>query len=146
MDKNNHVIIGNLGDDPTHFSDPGKTEMATFSVATTLHFQGTNGQSGEETEWHRVVAFAWRASVANDFRKGERVYVEGYVRTRSYEKDGETRYVKEIVAQTLHRVHLQEKLDEHDESRTNSQKIPAPKRFPQADSHATSQEVRGALY
>src|SRR5882724_1278383 len=105
MDKNQITLIGNLGDDPKHFDDhPDKTEFATFSVATTLQFRATNGETMEDTEWHRVVAFGWRADVARHFHKGERVFVEGYVRTRKYEtKDGDAQ-AKEIVAQLLYPV------------------------------------------
>ena len=102
MDKNQVIIIGNLGDDPKHFDNPDKTEFAAFFVATNLQFKSANGDMMEETEWHRVVAFGWRASVASHFHKGERVYVEGYVRTRKYEKDEGEGYVKEIVAQLLY--------------------------------------------
>ena len=104
MDLNRHLIIGNLGDDPMHFNDPGKTEMTTFSVATTLRFQGANNQSAEETEWHRVVAFGKLADNCERLlSKGRQIYVEGRLRTRQYEaKDGSgTRYRTEIVALQL---------------------------------------------
>jgi len=106
MDVNRHLLIGNLGDDPMHFNDPDMTEMTVFSIATTLKFQNANGQQVEGTEWHRIVAFGWRASVAQQFRKGQRVFVEGYVRSRQYEKEGQLHNQKEVVAQFLHQVEV----------------------------------------
>ncbi len=102
MDINRHTIEGYLGDDPKHFADPNKTEMAAFSIATTLRFKNGSGTDVDETEWHRIVAFGWRASIAKDFRKGDRVFIEGYSRTRPYQKNGQDIYIREVVAQHLH--------------------------------------------
>ncbi len=59
------------------------------------------GRCGEQTEWHRVVLFGKLAEVAGEYlRKGAQVYIEGQLRTRSWEDNGITRYVTEILVKT----------------------------------------------
>lgn len=90
---NKVIIVGNLGSDPD-LRDAKGTPVCTFSVAT-------SEKRGErdETEWHRVTCFSKTAENCGRFlKKGRSVYVEGRIRTRQYEKDGEKRYVTEIVA------------------------------------------------
>jgi len=102
MDKNQVIIIGNLGNDPQHFDDPEKPELAILSVATSLQFKSPNGDTREETEWHRVVARGGRAAIARSLRKGDRVYVEGFLHTHKYETEDGEGWVKEIVAQLIY--------------------------------------------
>jgi len=92
-------IIGNLGTDPELRHTGGGTAVANISVATTEKW--TDKQSGEkkeETEWHRVVFFGRQAEVIAEFmKKGRPIYVEGRLKTESYEKDGVTRYTTKII-------------------------------------------------
>lgn len=61
----------------------------------------TDGEMKEQTEWHRVVLFGKLAEVAGEYlRKGAQVYIEGQLRTRSWEDNGITRYVTEILVKT----------------------------------------------
>ena len=100
---NKVILIGNLGADPEmrYFQDG--TAVCNFNMATSETW--TDRQSGEKrekTEWHRVVAFRRLAEICGQYlRKGSKVYVEGKLQTRSYEKDGQTRYMTEIVAGEL---------------------------------------------
>lgn len=100
---NKVILVGNLGADPDmrYFQDG--TAVCNFSLATSETW--TDRQSGEKrekTEWHRVVAFRKLAEICGQYlRKGSKVYVEGKLQTRSYEKDGQTRYMTEIVAGEL---------------------------------------------
>ncbi|TWI76859.1 single-strand binding protein [Desulfobotulus alkaliphilus] len=100
---NKVILIGNLGADPAirYFQDG--TAVCNFNMATTENW--TDRQSGEKrdkTEWHRIVAFRRLAEICGQYlRKGSKVYVEGKLQTRSYEKDGQTRYITEIVASEM---------------------------------------------
>lgn len=77
--------------------------MAKFSLATTETFKDKNGQNHSQTEWHRIVLWRSLADLVHNYlQKGSTVYVEGKIRTRSYEtKEGDKRYVTEIIADQL---------------------------------------------
>lgn len=103
---NRAQIIGNLGDDPkvrTISNDGAKA--ASFNVATTERgYTLPNGtQVPERTEWHNVVCFGKLADVVDKYlKKGAKVYIEGKMRTRSYDdKNGIKRYVTEINAENM---------------------------------------------
>lgn len=103
---NRAQIIGNLGDDPkvrTINNDGAK--VASFNVATTERgYTLPNGtQVPERTEWHNVVCFGKLADVVDKYlKKGAKVYIEGKMRTRSYDdKNGIKRYVTEINTENM---------------------------------------------
>jgi single-strand DNA-binding protein len=100
---NKVTLIGNLGKEPECQVLEGNIAVAKFSVATTEIFKDKNGQPHSQTEWHTVVAWRGLAELAGKYlTKGSLVYVEGKLRTRSYEdKEGIKRYVTEIVAEQL---------------------------------------------
>ncbi len=99
---NKVILIGNLGRDPEIRYTTNGTAVANLSLATTRRYKGRDGQQQEETEWHRVVMFSRLAEIAGEYlRKGSQVYIEGRLQTRSYEKDGVTRYTTEIVANEM---------------------------------------------
>ncbi len=104
MSVNKVILIGNLGRDPELRYTQGGGPVASLSVATTRKWR--NKQSNElveETEWHRVSVFGQQAEHCNNYlSKGRMVYVEGRLRTRSYDdKDGIKRYSTEVVAETV---------------------------------------------
>jgi len=96
-------IIGNLGKDPdiTYLQDG--TAVAKFSVATSEEWKDKNsGEKKEKTEWHRIVIFGKLAEICGEYlNKGDQVYVEGRLQTRSWEQDGITRYSTEIKADQM---------------------------------------------
>lgn len=97
---NKVIIVGNLGQDPEVRYMPGGGAVANFSLATSESWRDKQtGEMRENTEWHRVVLFGKLAEMAGEYlRKGAQVYVEGQLRTRSWQDDsGLTRYVTEIV-------------------------------------------------
>ena len=102
MDLNKVMLLGNVGKDPEyHHMKVGDNEMCKFSVATTRRWKDKNtGETKEDTSWHNIVVFN-PYLVANVCRpmiqKGTRVYVEGEIKTRSYEKDGERKWITEII-------------------------------------------------
>jgi single-strand DNA-binding protein len=100
---NKVILIGNLGRDPELRYTQGSTAVCQLSVATTRSYTGKSGDRVEETEWHRVVVWGKQAEFCNQYlTKGRQVYVEGRLRTRSYEdKDGVKKYSTEINADTV---------------------------------------------
>lgn len=101
---NKVIILGNLGRDPELRHTQGGTAVAKLSVATTRKWvnKSTN-EAQEETEWHRVTAWGKTAELCQRFLvKGRQVYVEGRLRTSSYDaEDGTKRYSTEIVADSV---------------------------------------------
>lgn len=100
---NKVILIGNLGADPVIKEFPNGS-IAEFSIATTETWKDRDsGERKSLTDWHNVVVR--RTALANVVKqyvkKGMSVYIEGKIRTRSYEKEGEKRYVTEILVDEL---------------------------------------------
>jgi single-strand DNA-binding protein len=100
---NKVTLIGNLGNDPNIQTLEGNIKVAKFSLATTEQFKDSNGQNQSNTDWHNIVLWRGLADLAEKYlHKGSLVYVEGKLKTRSYDdKDGQRKYVTEIVAEQL---------------------------------------------
>lgn len=92
-------LIGNLGQDPETRYTQGGDAVTTISLATGESWKDKQtGQMQERTEWHRVVFFGKIAEVAGEYlRQGSQCRVVGQLRTREYEKDGQKRYITEVV-------------------------------------------------
>ncbi len=100
---NKVVLIGRLGKDPEVRYIPNGGAVANLQVATSESWRDKQtGEMKEQTEWHRVVLFGKLAEVAGEYlRKGAQVYIEGQLRTRSWDdNNGVTRYVTEILVKT----------------------------------------------
>jgi single-strand DNA-binding protein len=97
---NKVIIVGRLGQDPEIRYMPDGTAITNFSVATSETWKDKQtGEKKERTEWHRIVAWRQLGEICGKYlSKGRQVYVEGKLQTRSWEKDGVTRYSTEIVA------------------------------------------------
>ena len=100
---NKVILVGNLGKDPEVRHLEGGTAVASFSLATTESYKDKSGQRIDQTEWHNIVVWRGMAEVAEKYlKKGMTVYVEGKLRTRSWDdKDGHKRYITEIVGDTF---------------------------------------------
>jgi len=99
---NKVTLIGNLGADPEVRRMPSGDPIVNLNVATSETWRDKNsGERKEKTEWHRVVIFNDQiAKVAEQYlKKGMKVYIEGALQTRKWEKDGVERYSTEIVLQ-----------------------------------------------
>ena len=95
------MLLGNLGRDPELRYTPTGKPVATLSVATSRRWKD-NGEVKEATDWHRVIVWGKQAEVAAEYlKKGSPVMIEGRLSTRSYEKDGNKRYITEVVARRL---------------------------------------------
>lgn len=94
-------ILGRLGQDPeVRHTEGGKT-LATFSIATSEVYK-VNNEKKEDTEWHNIVLWRGLADIAEKYlHKGDMVYIEGKLKTRSWEKDGITRYATDVVGYKL---------------------------------------------
>ena len=106
MSLNKAMLIGNVGKDPeVRYLDGsnGQAKVATFTLATTERYRDRNGETRENTEWHNIVAWRNTADVVEKYvRKGTQVYIEGRIRTRSWDdQTGNKRYTTEIMADTL---------------------------------------------
>ena len=96
--KNLVILIGNLGKTP-ELRNTGKTAVANFSVATSETYKDAEGKQQKRTEWHNIATFGTLAeTVAKYLKKGSKVFVEGSLRTRKWDKDGVTHYSTEIIA------------------------------------------------
>ncbi len=94
---NNVILIGNLGKDPEFKYTPNGTAVANFSLAI-------NEKRGDKdhTEWVRIVAWGKLADICGEhLKKGKQVYIEGKLQTRKWDKDGQTHYTTEVVAQVV---------------------------------------------
>lgn len=99
---NKVILVGHLGKDPELRYLEGNVSVASFPLATSETFN-KDGKKVEQTEWHNIVMWRGLADVAAKYlSKGRLVYIEGKLRTRSYEdKEGVRRYTTEIVAESF---------------------------------------------
>lgn len=100
---NKVILIGHVGKNPDTRHMPSGGEVTNLTLATSESWKDKNtGEQQERTEWHRVVFFNRLAEIAEEYlRKGSKVYIEGSLRTREWEKDGVKRYTTEIVANEM---------------------------------------------
>jgi len=100
---NRVTLIGNLGRDPEVRRLESGVAVAKFSVATNENYKDKSGEWQKQTEWHEVVAWRWIAEKAErELKKGKLVFIEGKLTHRKYQdKEGNDRYVTEIVANSL---------------------------------------------
>lgn len=99
---NKAIIIGNVGKDPEIRRTADGRPVASFSIATSETWRDKNtGEKREKTEWHRIVCFSEPLCkvIESYVKKGSKIYVEGQLTTRKYEKSGTDHYVTEIVLQ-----------------------------------------------
>jgi single-strand DNA-binding protein len=99
---NRVVLIGNVGKDPEIRYTTSGVPVVTFSLATSEMWKDKDGMQQERTDWHNVIAWRKLAEIIQEIvKKGSRLLVEGKIQTRSFEKNGEKRYVTEIVADNV---------------------------------------------
>ena len=100
---NKVILVGTVGKDPEMKYMPSGDAIANISVATNESWKDkSSGEKKEITEWHRVVFFRQLADIVGKYmRKGQQVYIEGSLKTRSWEKDGQKHYATEIIASDM---------------------------------------------
>ena len=96
---NKVILVGRLGQDPKLTYLPSGSPVANFSVATDESYKDRDGNKVERTEWHRVAVYGRSAEFCGNYlAKGRLVYVEGTLRTRSWDdQQGQKRYTTEVV-------------------------------------------------
>lgn len=96
---NKVILVGNLGAEPKGESTQAGTSISRLSVATSRSFMNKANEKVEETEWHRVSVWGKSADACNKYLgKGSKVYIEGRLRTSSYEQDGVKKWSTEVIA------------------------------------------------
>lgn len=113
---NKVILIGNLGKDPEVKYLESKVPVANFTLATNSTWKDKDGSKKEHTEWHNIVLWRGLAEVAEKYlHKGDKVYIEGKLRTRSWsDKDNVKRYTTEVIAENM--TMLSEKRDGNSDS------------------------------
>jgi single-strand DNA-binding protein len=97
---NRIMLIGNVGTDPEMRYTPSGVPVASFSLATSRFYNAPDGEKKQETEWFTITAWRKQAESCNQFlTKGQKVYVEGRLHSRTWEgQDGQKRFRNEVIA------------------------------------------------
>ena len=100
---NKVMLIGRLGKDPEIKYTPSEVAVVTLNMATNTSYKSQDGDIVEKTEWHRVVVWRKTAEMISQYaKKGDLVYIEGKLATRSWDdKDGNKQYMTEIQAEQV---------------------------------------------
>ncbi len=101
-DLNLCQFIGRLGQDPKLTYMPNSNAVANISIAVGEQWRDKAGEKQERVTWVNVVAFGKLAEIMAQYTsRGSRIYLSGSLRTRKWEKDGQTHYTTEIVAKEM---------------------------------------------
>ncbi|CCZ09345.1 MULTISPECIES: single-stranded DNA-binding protein [Culturomica] len=100
---NKVILIGNVGADPEVRYLDGGVAVANLRLATTESYKNKNGEKVDQTEWHNIVLWRGLAEIVEKYvKKGMRLYIEGRIRTRSWDdQNGVKRYTTEIYADNM---------------------------------------------
>lgn len=103
MSFNKVILIGNVGKDPEVRHLESGSAVASFTLATTERYKNKNGELQDQTEWHNIVCWRNLAELSEKYiRKGAQIFIEGKIRTRSWnDQSGTKRYTTEIVADNI---------------------------------------------
>jgi len=120
MSINKVILIGNVGKDPEVNYIKEDLPVARFTLATSETYT-KDGQKVTNTEWHNIVIWRGLAKVVEKYvKKGSKLYLEGKITNRQYEKDGQTKYFTEIVVNNM------QMLDSKNSNNTETPAAPAP--------------------
>jgi single-strand DNA-binding protein len=99
---NKVILVGHVGKDPEVRYLEGGVAVAKVTLATNETYKNKEGNKVEQTEWHNVVMWRGLAEIVEKYvKKGQLLYVEGKIRTRSYGEEGNKKYFTEIVADQM---------------------------------------------
>lgn len=102
MSVNKVILIGNVGKDPEIRHLDSGVAVAHFTLATSESYKAKNGERVTNTEWHNIVMWRGLAEVVEKYvKKGTKLFIEGKITSRQYEKDGQTKYFTEIVGNNM---------------------------------------------
>ena len=123
---NKVILLGTLGKDP-EIRQAGQNNVANFSIATSEKFTDRAGQKQEKTEWHSIVLWGKLADLAGQYlKKGDSVYIEGKLTTRSWDENGQKRYKTEIVGNTMQFINTGRSQQQQTQQYQAPQMPPAP--------------------
>lgn len=147
---NKAILVGNVGSDPdVRYLDRGVC-IATFNLATTERgYTMQNGtQVPDKTEWHNIVLFRNMGEWAERYiRKGMKIYVEGKIQTRSWEKDGQMRHKTEIVGENVQVLYRPEYLiQEQRQQREAQQRAEQQSAYPTSEQDSTVAEENDNIF
>ena len=130
---NKVILVGNLGRDPETRYLPSGGAVTNVSLATSRSWKDRDsGEQREKTEWHRIVFFNRLGEIAGEYlKRGSKVYVEGELRTREWEKEGQKHFTTEIVANEMQM--LDSKGGNSDYEKNNNSSIAAPSSLSSSD-------------
>ena len=130
---NKVILVGNLGRDPETRYLPSGGAVTNVSLATSRSWKDRDsGEQKEKTEWHRVVFFNRLGEIAGEYlKRGSKVYVEGELRTREWEKEGQKHFTTEIVATEMQM--LDSKGGNSDYENNNNSSVAAPSSLSSSD-------------
>ena len=123
---NRVTLIGNLGNEPEYKTLQDGTPVAKLAIATTETYRLKNGETKTQTDWHTITLWRGLATIAHQYiHKGSLLYVEGKLRHRQYEdKDGQKKYVAEVVADQVILLDKKAKVDQHDGNENTDGPLP----------------------
>lgn len=139
---NKVILIGNVGGDPEVRYMPNGNAVTNLTLATSDSWKDKqSGQMQERTEWHRVSLFGKIAEIAGQYLvKGSKVYIEGRLQTREWEKDGVKRYTTEIIVDMGGTMQMLDSRGDNAEAPAQRPQQPARQRpAPQANAQAGAQ-------
>lgn len=130
---NKVILIGNLTRDPEMKDTQNGQVITTFGIATNREWMTSTSDKKQSTEFHEVVAWARLAEICSQYlKKGKLVYLEGYLKTRSWEDDnGEKRFRTEIVLQDMIMLDKKQKGEEGDDQ--DDSEMPVMEEAPVSD-------------
>ena len=134
MSINKVILIGHVGKDPEVFQMQSGDKNAKFSLATSETYKNNQGEKVTNTEWHNIVCWKKLAEIVEQYvKKGMMVYVDGKIKTRSYDnKEGVKVYTTEIMADSVQM--LGNKSDNHtSQNNTPAQSQPAQNAVPMTE-------------
>lgn len=139
---NKVILIGNVGADPEVRYLDGGVAVANLRLATTESYKNKNGEKVDQTEWHNIVLWRGLAEVVEKYvKKGMRLYIEGRIRTRSWDdQNGVKRYTTEIYADNMQMLSFKQDMNDGGGSMPKSNRTyeaPASPTMPATDTSAS---------
>ncbi|MCE5270686.1 single-stranded DNA-binding protein [bacterium] len=134
-DLNKVILIGNIGRDPDLRQTEKGSAISTFSLATNTTWVDREGVRAERTEWHNIVAWNRLAEICNQIiHKGDQIYIEGRLRTRSWtDEKGEHHHRTEVIAEQM--IKLSRRPDEDSEPAESAGHAADPASTPYGHGH-----------
>jgi len=136
---NKVILIGNLTRDPEMKATQSGQSVVTFGIATNREWMTQGSDRKKSTEFHEVVAWERLAELCHQYlRKGKLVYLEGYLKTRSWDAEGGKRFRTEIVLQDMIMLEKRSSGDDYADA-----EIAAAAQTPEAEAPAITPEIEG---